>query len=168
MKEMNKPFVALLAIVVSLGALNVVMAAPMIQRVFVTNFPENQNVTVTNPPTVTTNVTVNFPGAEPKMLVLGDNRSLTVGSTDTFTFSVRGYAWWSITFDGTGVSVTTFNIYLKNGPAVALYTAGNWGATGYYTVQAFQSDEVVFTISNPASNSATLVYDLGVALSIGQ
>lgn len=164
---MNKPLVAVLVSLIALGTVNFVMAAApgSIQNVFVTNFPRNENVTVTNPPTVTTNVTVSFPGAQPKVLVLAENRSLAGGSTDTYTFSVRGYAWWSVTFAETGTSSqTTYSISLKNGPAVALYTVTSWGTTGSVYYPAYFSDEIVLTISNPSS----MVYSLGVALSFGQ
>ncbi len=58
---MNRPLVAVLVGLIALGTVNFVMAggADRIQNVFVTNFPRNQNVTVTNPPTV--NVTVTNP-----------------------------------------------------------------------------------------------------------
>lgn len=65
---MNRPFVALLVALAVLASVNFVVATgPMIQRVFVTNWPGNQNVTVTNPPKPPIiNITVNnytvYPG----------------------------------------------------------------------------------------------------------
>ncbi len=66
---MNKPFVALLCALTAMATVNMVIATgPMIQKVFVTNWPtnvnatvtnRNLNVTVTNPPTTNLNITAN-------------------------------------------------------------------------------------------------------------
>ncbi len=60
---MNKPLVAILVGLIALGTVNFVMAAApgTIQNVFVTNWQKNQNVTVTNPPTVIVNVNMTRP-----------------------------------------------------------------------------------------------------------
>ncbi len=66
---LNKPFVALLCALTAMATANMVIATgPMLQKVFVSNWPtnvnatvtnRNLNVTVTNPPTINLNITAN-------------------------------------------------------------------------------------------------------------
>lgn len=65
---MKRQFVLLLAtVLVATSFITGVVSAPAIMNVFVTNFPSNQDVTVTNP--LSTNVTVQFPVVQKTILV---------------------------------------------------------------------------------------------------
>ncbi len=74
---MNKPFVALLCALTVMATVNMAIATgPMIQKVFVTNWPTQTNATVTNsnlnvtvtnppaPPTVNLNITTTKPALD--------------------------------------------------------------------------------------------------------
>ncbi len=93
---MNKPFVALLCALTVMATVNMVIATgPMIQKVFVTNWQQNQNVTVTNPPappTVNLNVTAGKPALDVKTsgVVMAYIPGSTLYSVN-ITLSVRGY-----------------------------------------------------------------------------
>lgn len=169
---MNRPLVAVLAGLIALGTVNFVMAAApgTIQNVFVTNWPRNQNVTVTNPPTVTTNVTVNFPPkVEPKVMILAENRSsVTWPQADTYTFSAHGYAALRITIDGQALTQNSVTMILyisvKNGPVETVLTGASFQLTypslytsitpfpagtysGYTTAMPADSNEFVLRVS---------------------
>lgn len=113
----NKPFVALLCALTAMATVNMVIATgPMIQKVFVTNWPTNQNVTVTNPPTVVVNTNVTIQPKAPlekeltgailsikssrllprtdfyfRLYNSGVDAELTDQWATNYTFDVRGY-----------------------------------------------------------------------------
>lgn len=174
---MNKPLVAVLVGLIALGTVNFVMAAApgTIQNVFVTNWPRNQNVTVTNPPTVVVNVTVVSQHPAPKLLVLADNRSLGINLNDSYAFSTSGYNRLSYAFSSNSGGLTTavlIDIYLKNGPAIGYsysnsqYYLSNFVSTAY-VIPAFYADGAVIRISNRVYDSSSpgpITYSLGVYL----
>ncbi len=94
---MNKPLVAVLVSLIALGTINFVMAAApgTIQNVFVTNWPRNQNVTVTNPPTVVVNVNASPRTPPPISITLAENRTIQGQTTPIYWL----YVWQCTPYD---------------------------------------------------------------------
>ncbi len=144
---MNKPLVAVLVSLIALGTVNFVMAAApgTIQNVFVTNWPRNTNVTVTNPPTVFVNNTVTLlPRAPLDKGMTGTVTSIQYGFT-------RGYVY----------------VYLSDlvdyAPADRWPTNYTFDVTGYQTLSlaAFvhvPSDHLVNQSSPITTSQGTITY----------
>lgn len=138
----NKPFVTLLCALTVMATVNMVIATgPMIQKVFVTNWPmgtnatvtnRNLNVTVTNPPTVNLNISPGKPALDRRV--------------DATVYSVPGKTWYdNITVDVKGYRGLAVGVHILLGSSYIIdqsqpydtYLAGYGSTTIIYYNYSF-------------------------------